>query len=139
MIGARSSDCATVSAVLLLGLYEESRMASALGATGTNKITGTIYGTTPTDRPLVGASDEAPKAPNIDVSLWRTGTSVATGADFARAERVQILINSYMIAALRAKDVFTGLSGAAGDAQVDSDVRLFTLDSSFGNPTEARK
>ncbi len=139
LIGARSTDCATVSAVLLLGLYEESRMASALGATGTNKVTGTIYGTTPTDRPLVGAVEEAPKAPNIDVSLWRTGSTVAVGADYARAERVQILINSYMIAALNAGDVFNGLTGTAASAKVDSDVRLFTLDSNFGNPTEARK
>lgn len=140
LIGSRSTDCVTTGAVTLLALYEESRMAAALGAKGLNPVTGTIYGTTPADRAPVGAANEAPKAPNIDVSLWADGTFVAAGgADYVRSERVQILINSYMISALRFKDVYTGLSGTTADAPVGGDVRLFTLDSTFGNPTEARK
>ena len=139
LIGARSTDCVTVSPVLLLGLYEESRMAFAIGAIGLNKVTGTIYGTTPGTLAAVGAQGEVPKAPNIDLALWQAGTSVKQPIGATEAESVQILINSYMIGALKAKDVFTGLTGTAANAAVDSDVRLFTLDSSFGNPTEARK
>ena len=50
LVGARSTDCVTVNSVDILGLYEETRMAAALGAGGVNRITGTIYGTTPTQR-----------------------------------------------------------------------------------------
>lgn len=140
LIGARSSDSVTTGSVLLLALYEESRMAEAIGAKGLNAVTGTIYGTTPSDRAPVGTATESPKAPNIDVSLWQDGTFVkAGGADYVKSERAQILVNSYMISALRLRDVYTGLNFTTGSAPVTSDVRLFTLDSSFGNPTEARK
>ncbi|MBY0111861.1 MAG: prepilin-type N-terminal cleavage/methylation domain-containing protein [Phycisphaerales bacterium] len=139
LIGARSTDCVTVNAVSMVGLYEESRMAAAIGAGGVNKITGCIYGTTPTDRPQVGTAAEAPKAPNIDLALWGNGTVVRTQSDEAkRCERVQMQINSYMIGALKGSDVFTGLSGTAAGAGVEADVRLFVMDSYLGDPKEAK-
>lgn len=139
LIGARSTDCATVNAVGILALYEESRMAAALGAGGVNRITGTIYGTTPSQRANVGTANEAPKAPNIDINLWRAGTSInAAGADFLQSEQVQVRINSYMIGALKARDIYTGLSGTDGARPLDGDVRIFVMDTYLGNPKEVK-
>lgn len=139
LIGARSTDCVTVNAVAILGLYEESRMAATLGASGLNRVTGTIYGTTPTLRAAVGSAGEVPKAPNIDVTLWRPGTAInAAGADFTQSEQVQVRINSFMIGALKARDVYTGLSGSDGARAVDADVRIFVMDTYLGNPKEVK-
>jgi prepilin-type N-terminal cleavage/methylation domain-containing protein len=139
LVGARSTDCVTVNSVGILGLYEETRMAAALGAGGVNRITGTIYGTTPTQRVNVGSANEAPKAPNIDINLWRAGTAVnAAGADFAQSEQVQVRINSFMIGALKARDIYSGLNFTDGNRPIDADVRLFVMDTYLGNPKEVK-
>jgi hypothetical protein len=114
-------------------------MAAALGAGGVNRITGTIYGTTPTQRVNVGSANEAPKAPNIDINLWRAGTAVnAAGADFAQSEQVQVRINSFMIGALKARDIYSGLNFTDGNRPIDADVRLFVMDTYLGNPKEVK-
>jgi prepilin-type N-terminal cleavage/methylation domain-containing protein len=139
LIGARSTDSVTVNSVGILGLYEETRMAAALGASGVNRITGTIYGTTPTERPNVGSANEAPKAPNIDVKLWGVGTIVeGLGQDFDKSKRAQDLINSFMIGALKARDIHRNLNFTDGNRPIDADVRLFVMDTYLGNPKEVK-
>ncbi|MGH7243381.1 MAG: prepilin-type N-terminal cleavage/methylation domain-containing protein [Phycisphaerales bacterium] len=126
LIGCRSVDVALACSVNLLSLYDETKMAQAIGAKGVNKVTGTIYGG------AVGALNtvaEPPMAPNIDLSLWRTGSKAASDAEY-----VQILINNYMLNALKFSDVDAG--GAT--TTMDSDARLFRMDSYFGSVVEAR-
>lgn len=132
LVGCRSTDAVLVASVNIIALYDESRMASALGARGLNRVTGGIYGG------AVGAistSNEAPKAPNIDVGLWPASTFVASGGSQAeKAERVQMLINNYLLNALRAQNITPG----SGTNAVDSDARIFTVDTYIGSVSEAK-
>ncbi|MBX3379129.1 MAG: prepilin-type N-terminal cleavage/methylation domain-containing protein [Phycisphaeraceae bacterium] len=126
LIGCRSADAALACSVNLLALYDESRMAQAIGARGVNKVTGCIYGG------AVGTlnnASEVPKAPNIDLSLWPT-TSLASG----NAEYVQMLVNNYMLNALKYSDVESG--GPA--TNLDADARLFRMDSYLGSIVETK-
>lgn len=132
LIGCRSTDSALASSVNIVGLYDESRMASAIGARGLNRQTGTIYGGAITG---LNTATEVPKAPNIDLTLWSGSTTVAgAGADPNRAERVQMLINNWMINALRYSDVVATDPATS----INSDARIFTVDSYLGSVSEAK-
>ncbi|MBN8597124.1 MAG: prepilin-type N-terminal cleavage/methylation domain-containing protein [Planctomycetes bacterium] len=125
MIGCRSVDVAQACNVNLLALYDELRMAQTIGARGLNRVTGSIYGG------AVGAlntANEVPKAPNIDLSLWPTSSPASSNA-----ERVQMLVNNYMLNALRYSDV-----GSGPATNVDTDARLFRMDRYFGSAVETR-
>ncbi|MBL8885724.1 MAG: type II secretion system protein [Phycisphaerales bacterium] len=126
LIGCRSVDVAMACNVNLLALYDERKMAQTIGARGVNKLTGTIYGGAV---PPLNTAAEFPKAPNIDLSLWPS-SSLAS----ANAERVQMLINSYMLNALKYSDVDTG----GPNTNLDADARLFRMDTYLGSAVETR-
>lgn len=126
LIGCRSVDVALACNVNLLALYDETKMAQSIGARGVNKVTGTIYGGS------VGAlsnATEAPKAPNIDLSLWPSSSTAAGNAEY-----VQMLINNYMLNALKYSDVSNG----GPQTNIDADARLFRVDTYFGSVVETR-
>jgi len=126
LIGCRSVDVALACSVNLLSLYDETRMAHAIGAKGVNKVTGSIYGG------AVGSLsnvNEIPKAPNIDLSLWPSTSTAASDAEY-----VQMLINNYMLNALKYSDVDAG----GPTTKLDADARLFRMDSYFGAAVETR-
>lgn len=126
LIGCRSVDSALACSVNLLALYDERKMAQAIGARGVNKVTGTIYGGAV---PPLNTAAEIPKAPNIDLSLWPSSSLASNNA-----ERVQMLINSYMINALKFSDVDAG----GPNSNLDADARLFRMDTYFGSAVETR-
>jgi type II secretory pathway pseudopilin PulG len=137
LIGCRSTDAVLAASVNIIALYDESKMANAIGARGLNKVTGSIYGGAVSSGTVNSTANEIPKAPNIDLSLWPTGTFVASGGGpLVQAERVQILINNYMLNALRLVDVAPG--SAPTTARIDSDARLFTVDTYLGSVSEAK-
>lgn len=139
LVGCRSADAALACSVDIIALYDENKMAIGIGARSLNNVTGTIYGGAVNSVSVSSKSNEVPKAPNIDVSLWPAGTFVAGGGtEPEKAERVQMLINNYMLNALRNRDV-----APVGDANflksfIDSDARLFTVDTYMGSVTEAK-
>ena len=126
LIGCRSVDVAMACSVNLLALYDERKMAQTIGARGVNKLTGTIYGGAV---PPLNTSAEFPKAPNIDLSLWPSSSLASNNA-----ERVQMLINSYMLNALKYSDVDTG----GPTSNLDADARLFRMDTYLGSAVETR-
>jgi len=137
LIGCRSADAVLAASVNIIALYDEAKMANAIGSRGLNKITGSIYGGAVSSANVSSTANEVPKAPNIDVALWPNGTFVAGGGSpDAKAERVQVLINNYMLNALLLKDVDPGQSGPP--VRVDSDARLFTIDTYLGTVSEAK-
>lgn len=126
LMGCRSADSALACSVNLLALYDESRMAQTIGARGVNKVTGCIYGG------AVGTlsnANEVPKAPNIDLSLWPSTSPVAGNAEY-----VQMLVNNYMLNALKYSNVESG----APNTNLDADARLFRMDSYMGSVVETR-
>ncbi|MBL8876483.1 MAG: prepilin-type N-terminal cleavage/methylation domain-containing protein [Phycisphaerae bacterium] len=125
LIGCRSVDVAQACNVNLLALYDELRMAQTIGARGLNRVTGSIYGGTVG---TLNTANEVPKAPNIDLSLWPTSSPASSNA-----ERVQMLVNNYMLNALRHSDV-----GSGPATNVDTDARLFRMDRYFGSALESR-
>jgi len=136
LIGCRSTDAVLAASVNIIALYDESKMANAIGARGLNKVTGSIYGGAVSSGSVNSAANEIPKAPNIDLSLWPTGTFVASGGGpLGQSERVQILINNYMLNALKLSD---SLPGAPATERIDSDARLFTVDTYLGSVSEAK-
>lgn len=125
MIGCRSVDVAQACNVNLLALYDEQRMAQTIGARGLNKVTGSIYGGAVGS---LSAANEIPKAPNIDLALWPSSSPASSSA-----ERVQMLVNNYMLNALRYSDV-----GSGPATNIDTDARLFRMDRYFGSALETR-
>lgn len=134
LIGCRSTDAVLASTVNLISLYDESRMAAAIGARGVNKVTGTIYGGAVTGGGATGSTSvagEVPKAPNIDLSLF---SQTAPYPAATNSEVVQMLINNYMIGALRYSHVADG----GANELIPSDARLFTFDTYLGTAQEAK-
>ena len=131
LIGCRSTDVALAGTISILALYDESRMAAAMGARGLNKLTGSIYGGAVSSTGTGGTSTaiEPLKAPNIDLSLFPSGSKAATNAEF-----VQTMINNYMIGALKYSDVDSGAPATA----ITPDARMFTFDTYLGTVMEVK-
>ncbi|MBX3390009.1 MAG: prepilin-type N-terminal cleavage/methylation domain-containing protein [Phycisphaeraceae bacterium] len=130
LIGCRSADAALACSVNLIALYDERRMATEIGATGLNKETGSLYGIAPgKGTAALGDAGTIPKAPNIDLSLWPKSATAANNAEY-----VQMLINNYMLNALKYSDVDAG----GPSTIVESDARMFRLDSYMGTIVEAQ-
>lgn len=127
LIGSRSSDVALACAVNLVALYSETTMSQAIGARQLNRVTGTIYGVQPSPPVGLGAVTEPPRAPNIDLSLWPASAN-------ATAQRVQTNINKFITSSLRQNDVVNG----GGTAFVETDARIFTVDTYLGSVQEVR-
>ncbi len=132
LIGCRSADAALAGTVNLIALYDESKLASAIGARGLSKVTGSLYGGAANKGGVIGsasAATEVPKAPNLDLSLFPSTSIAATDAEY-----VQVLINSYIINALK----YSNVDGGSNTTFIDSDARIFTLDTYMGSTTEAK-
>jgi prepilin-type N-terminal cleavage/methylation domain-containing protein len=103
LIGGKSSDTVLCRPVTELSLYREKSLASALGASGGNQVTGTIYG---------DGSPQVPIKPQIDIGLFPTGASTAT---IARDT------NLWLTGRLK-----------VGTEFVESDAKLFAMDRYLG-------
>lgn len=146
ILGARSTDVASVNTVSIVALYDEQRLAESIGAAGVNRVTGCLYGisTVGSNGANAGSNaSEVPKAPNIDVSLWSSTSSVRGGSFWGtvsdQAERVQVLINAAMIGGLRQRDVTSAsLPITVRDVPIPTDVRVFSVGNYLGVPQEAK-
>jgi type II secretory pathway pseudopilin PulG len=116
IIGDGSLDTILVRPVTELALYQEQRMAAAIGASDVNRATGTIYGD-----PAAGADETIPQMPTLDTSLF--STPGLSGAD------ITARINKWIEGRYH-------LNNQDALPLMASDARVFTVDHYLGHVQE---
>jgi type II secretory pathway pseudopilin PulG len=114
ILGDQSPDTILVKPVTELALYDEERLAAAIGADRVNRTTGTLYGT-------AGLPGAAPTSPSYDTSLFSDGASV---------QQIQERVNAYI--ERRNQDLPAALRDVALEA------RVFTVQRYLGQVQEVR-
>ncbi|QOJ01611.1 MAG: prepilin-type N-terminal cleavage/methylation domain-containing protein [Phycisphaeraceae bacterium] len=105
IIGNESADTVLAGAVSLIALYDEQKLASALGARGLNRVSGSLYlmpDETPPNR-VGGSPDLDPQlfpgglnAANVgrDIDLWLTG-QLQRGGRFVESDTVLLVFDTF--------------------------------------------
>lgn len=110
LIGDRATDTVLAGPVSALALYQERKLAQAVGARGVNRATGSLYGL----RDLV-KGDVVPREPQYDLKLFPTAPS---------GSQLSTRINDWM----------QGKTSA--DLKMPSEARLYTISRYLGQARE---